>query len=77
MPGLRSSRLHVLDTQPDPAAPQVIKMLGPEELGKRAGYSRPHTVHCGPGAAVSSRAWAADDAEGPGGVALLDQTRSR
>jgi selenium-binding protein 1 len=72
VPGLRSSRLHVLDTQPDPAAPQVIKTLGPEELGKRADYSRPHTVHCGPGALYVS-CLGAGDAEGPGGVALLDQ----
>src|SRR5215470_4993412 len=28
VPGLRSSRLYVLDTQPDPASPQVTKVLG-------------------------------------------------
>jgi selenium-binding protein 1 len=72
VPGLRSSRLHVLDTQPDPAAPRVVKVLGPEELGKRAGYSRPHTVHCGPGAVYVS-CLGGGDTEGPGGVALLDQ----
>ena len=76
VPGLRSSRLHVLDTQPDPAAPQVIKTLGPEELGKRAGYSRPHTVHCGPGALYVS-CLGGGNAEGPGGVALLDQNTLR
>jgi selenium-binding protein 1 len=72
VPGLRSSRLHVFDTEPDPAAPRLVKVLGPEELGKRAGYSRPHTVHCGPGALYVS-CLGGDDAEGPGGVALLDQ----
>jgi 56kDa selenium binding protein (SBP56) len=54
VPGLRSSGLYVLDTQPDPAAPQVTNLLGPEELGKRANYSRPHTVHCGPGGSLSN-----------------------
>ena len=49
VPGLRSSRLYVLDTKETPEAPQIVKVLGPEELGKRANYSRPHTVHCGPG----------------------------
>src|SRR5262249_17408657 len=49
VPGIRSSRVYILDTRPDPAAPAVVKVLGPEELGKEAGYSRPHTVHCGPG----------------------------
>jgi selenium-binding protein 1 len=71
VPGLRSSRLYVLDTQPDPASPQVTKVLGPEELGKKADYSRPHTVHCGPGGLFVSCLGGGSD-EGPGGVALLD-----
>ena len=33
---------------PDPRQPPVVKVLEAEELAKRAGYSRPHTVHCGP-----------------------------
>jgi selenium-binding protein 1 len=61
VPGIRSSRLHVLDTKPDPAHPKLIRTIGAEELAKRAGYSRPHTVHCGPeGIYVSALA----DAEG-------------
>src|SRR5262249_3608533 len=44
----------------------------PEELGKRASYSRPHTVHCGPGYLYVSCLGGADNEEGPGGVALLD-----
>ena len=71
VPGLRSSRLYVLDTEPDPAHPQVTKVLGPEELGKRASYSRPHTVHCGPGGLFVS-CLGGGSQEGPGGVALLD-----
>ena len=46
-------------------------MLGPEELGKRASYSRPHTVHCGPGGLFVS-CLGGNGEEGPGGVALLD-----
>ena len=71
VPGLRSSRVYVLDTKDDPAAPKVVKVLGPEELGKRAGYSRPHTVHCGPGGLFVS-CLGGYGQEGPGGVALLD-----
>jgi selenium-binding protein 1 len=71
VPGLRSSRLYVLDTQDTPTAPQIVKVLGPEELGKRAGYSRPHTVHCGPGGLFVS-CLGGDGEEGPGGVALVD-----
>jgi selenium-binding protein 1 len=48
VPGLRSSRIHVLDTKPDPRKPQVVKVIEPETLAARTGYSRPHTVHCGP-----------------------------
>jgi methanethiol oxidase len=71
VPGLRSSRVYVLDTAETPEAPQIVKVLGPEELGKRAGYSRPHTVHCGPGALFVS-CLGGDGEDGPGGVALLD-----
>src|SRR6266545_1466551 len=48
VPGLRSSRIHILDTKPDPRAPKIVKVIEPEEVIRRAGYSRPHTLHCGP-----------------------------
>jgi selenium-binding protein 1 len=44
VPGIRSSRLHVLDTKPNPAHPKLIRTIEAEELAKRAGYSRPHTT---------------------------------
>jgi methanethiol oxidase len=73
VPGLRSSRLHVFDTLASETEPKIVKVLGPEELGKRAGYSRPHTVHCGPGAVFVS-CLGGDGEEGPGGIALLDHS---
>src|SRR5437867_1409495 len=48
VPGLRSSRIHVLDTKPDPMAPKIVKVIEPEEVIRRASYAWPHTVHCGP-----------------------------
>src|ERR1700758_5517564 len=48
VPGLRSSRLHILDTKPDPKAPRIVKVIEPEEIAERTGYTRLHTVHCGP-----------------------------
>ncbi|MBR7836687.1 selenium-binding family protein [Actinospica durhamensis] len=72
VPGLRSSRVYVLDTKEDPRAPKIVKTLEPEELAKRAGYSRPHTVHCGPEGLYLTALGGADGAEGPGGIALLD-----
>src|ERR671926_1020633 len=50
VPGLRSSRIHVLDTKPDPYQPRLVKVIEPEELARKTGYSRPHTSHCGPDA---------------------------
>jgi len=71
VPGLRSSRIHILDTKEDPRKPAIIKVIEPEEFADKADYSRPHTVHCGPeGIYIASLANGAG--EGPGGVALLD-----
>src|SRR5918998_1726901 len=47
VPGLRSSQLHVFDTAPDPRAPTLVKTLDADDLSAKAGYSRPHTLHCG------------------------------
>jgi methanethiol oxidase len=74
VPGIRSSRVYFLDTKDNPTAPPVTKVLGPEELAKRASYSRPHTVHCGPGYLYMSCLGGANGDEGPGGVALLDHS---
>ena len=72
VPGIRSSRTYVLDTKPDPRQPHVVRTIEAEELAEKAGYSRPHTVHCGPGGIFMSNLGAADDGDGPGGVALID-----
>ena len=72
VPGLRSSRTYVLDTGPDPRNPQVVRAIEADELASKAGYSRPHTLHCGPGGIFMSALGGADGNDGPGGVALLD-----
>jgi methanethiol oxidase len=72
VPGLRSSRTYVLDTGEDPRQPQVVKTIEAEELAEKAGYSRPHTVHCGPGGIFMSNLGSAENGGGPGGVALID-----
>jgi methanethiol oxidase len=71
VPGLRSSRLYIVDVKPDPRRPQIVKTIQPEELQAKSGYSRPHTVHCGPDA-IYVGALGAPDGDGPGGVFLLD-----
>lgn len=71
VPGLRSSRIYILDTK-DRVSPEITKVIEPEELAKRAGYSRPHTVHCGPEGLYVSALGGANGEDGPGGIALLD-----
>src|SRR5579859_461112 len=71
VPGLRSSRLYVVDTKPDPRSPKIARVIQPEEIAKRAGYSRPHTTHCGPDGIYVS-ALGAPDGGGPGGIFRLD-----
>ena len=71
VPGLRSSRIHILDTKPDPKSPKIVKIIEAETVAERSGYTRPHTVHCGPEgiyvAALGNR-----EGKGPGGVFLMD-----
>ena len=69
--GLRSSRIYVVDTKPDPRNPVVAKVIEPDELAAKTGYSRPHTVHCGPDA-IYINGLGAPDGGGPGGVFTLD-----
>ena len=71
VPGLRSSRLHVIDTKPDPRQPRIVKVIEPKDVAERAGYSRLHTVHCAPDG-IYVGALGQTDGEGPGGILVLD-----
>src|SRR5918996_3990421 len=71
VPGLRSSRLYILDTKDDAVRPKIVKTIEPEEIAKCTGYSRPHTVHCGPDAIYVSALGNADG-DAPGGIFMLD-----
>jgi methanethiol oxidase len=71
VPGLRSSRIYILDTKDDPLRPQLVKTIEPKQVFDRTGYSRPHTVHCGTDGIYIS-ALGAPDGDGPGGVFVLD-----
>lgn len=74
IPGIRSSRLYVLDTLADPRHPELVKTVEPDELMSASGYSRPHTIHCGPdGLFVSTLGAASSDGTGgPAGILTLD-----
>ncbi len=72
VPGLRSSRLHIVDTKPDPRQPKIVKVIEPSELTSNAGYSRPHTIHCGPDGIYVSALGGKEGDGGPGGIFVLD-----
>jgi selenium-binding protein 1 len=71
VPGLRSSRIYILDTKPDPRAPKVVKVIEPAELAEKTGYTRPHTTHCGPGG-IYVTALGNKDGGAPGGIFVMD-----
>jgi selenium-binding protein 1 len=48
VPGINSSRIHILDTKPDPRQPRIVKVIEAGDALSRTGYAGPHTVHCGP-----------------------------
>ncbi len=71
VPGTHSSRVHILDTKPDPRAPKLVKVIEGEEIMEKTGYAAPHTVHCGPDG-IYMNALGAPDGDGPGGIFVID-----
>lgn len=71
VPGTNSSRIHVLDTKPDPRNPKLVKVIEGDEVMRKTGYAAPHTVHCGPDG-IYLNALGAVDGNGPGGIFMLD-----
>jgi selenium-binding protein 1 len=77
VPGLRSSRVHIVDTKENPRQPKLVKVIEADEIAKRTGFRSPHTVHCGPdgvylSALGSSSGNGKVGADGPGGLFMLD-----
>ena len=71
VPGMRSSRIHILDTNPDPRQPGLVKVIEADEVIRKTGYSRPHTAHCGPDG-IYVNALGDGEGNGPGGIFMLD-----
>src|SRR5690606_3940076 len=74
VPGLRSSRIYILDTGKDPRNPELVRTIEPEEVIGNSGYSRPHTVHCGPNGLFISAIGddSPDGSEKPAGIFTMD-----
>jgi selenium-binding protein 1 len=71
VPGIASSRIHILDTKPNPREPKIVKVIEPEEFIRKTGYTGPHTIHCGPDGVYGSALGSATG-DAPGGVFLMD-----
>ena len=74
VPGIRSSRIYIIDTKPHPTQARIVKTIEPDEVFKKTGYSRPHTIHCGPeGIYVSTLGGGGPDGtDGPAGIFIMD-----
>ncbi len=70
VPGVRSSRIHILDAA-DPRAPKLHKVIEADEV-KKANLSAPHTVHCLGTGEVMISMLGDREGNGPGGFLLLD-----
>ena len=74
IPGIRSSRIYVIDCGDGPTKAKIHKIIEPEEVFAKTGYSRPHTIHCGPeGIYVSTLGGGGPNGtDGPPGIFLMD-----
>lgn len=71
VPGLGSSRIHILDAA-DPRAPSLYKVIEPAEVFEKTNLSAPHTVHCLADGHILLSMLGDRDGNGPGGFLLLD-----
>ena len=77
MPGLRSSRIHVVDTA-EPAAPKLHKVIEPKRIAAKTKLTAPHTVHCLPDGQIMISMLGDAKGDGPGGFsAARRQVRHR
>ncbi len=71
IPGIASSRIHIVDAQ-DPAAPVMHKVISGDEVKRESGLSAPHTVHCLADGHIMLSMLGDAQGNAPGGFLLLD-----
>ena len=72
IPGMRSSRIYIIDTQEE-RAPKIHKVIEPEEIKAKTNLTAPHTVHCLAQGNVMISCLGDREGNGPGGFLLLDE----
>ena len=73
IPGIKSSRIYIIDVK-EPLKAKIHKIIEADEIMAKTGYSRPHTIHCGPeGIYVSTLGGGGKDGtDGPPGIFIMD-----
>jgi selenium-binding protein 1 len=71
VPGNRSSRIHIIDTE-DREHPELVDVIEPEEVAEYD-LSAPHTVHCIPDGKIMISMLGNAEGELPGGFLLLNE----
>jgi methanethiol oxidase len=71
VPGLVSSRIHVIDTA-DARQPKMHKVIEPQEIIAKTKLTAPHTVHCLSDGRIMISMLGNAELGGPGGFLLLD-----
>jgi selenium-binding protein 1 len=72
LPSLVSSRVYVVDTETDPRAPTMYKVIEPEDVMKKAKLSLPMTTHCLGFGQVMISAMGDEEGKPKGGFIVLD-----
>ncbi len=75
VPGIRSSRIHILDTKPDPRQPRLVKVIEPGDHSKDRLQPAAHDPLRNGRHYVN--ALGDTDGNGPGGIFMLDPRPSR
>lgn len=72
IPGLVSSRIHIVDTA-NPREPKLVKVIEPQEIVRKTRLTAPHTVHCLADGRIMISMLGNENGDGPGGFLLLDE----
>jgi selenium-binding protein 1 len=72
LPGLHSSRIHIVDAA-DPKRPKLHKVIEGDEIKRRTNLSTPHTVHCLADGHIMIGMLGDAKGDAPGGFLLLDE----
>lgn len=72
VPGFVSGNIHIVDVGTDPRKPAIAQVIPGEDVAKKTGLTRPHTVHCMPGEIVTISMLGDRNGDAACGFAVLD-----